>query len=616
MIPSLLFIFLAFSIIFPSAVYLWSNVVLQSIVFILLVISIAPTTDKVKPNKACFITGTFLIYTLFSAISFFTAYYRNASWHGWFILLIGFTIYWLCTKQSLSKPIFNRYTALEFIGVGLILLGIIEAGLGIYQYVYGFNYTIRIITQNPDLVASQSYQGILHALQTHRIIGSFGNPNVYALFLAMTLPVSIYYFFKESKLIYRILLLISSSIILTALAFTYSRGGIICVVVGLIALIPIFRKQIKIQLFLGIFGLILLTAILIFVCSQVPKSEMKSEKLETFSNRLTTPTSTVSERLHYWSIAKQMIFDHPIFGTGIGSYGIRYGRYKPVGIGESKYVHNLFLQIWVEQGLLGLLSFLGILVVLIFSTINRYRHLASNPELAFSIAIFGGIIAFIIDGFFGYGYYIPELYYLFCFLLGIFVVTGIRKPESEISTPAPISEPESEPEPEPVKTTPTISSLISRSIIVIILAIVWYFAIYSPYLGLLYFNAAFAQLNARQLIPAAAGYKAAIVCEPSNSEYHQHLGNTLLQLNQVEQGIRQLQIAVGLNPYTAYYRSDLAEAYLLVGRFTEAERECLAAIANYPNKPGYHYQLAQIYALQDKKELATQEMLKFAELSK
>ncbi|MFB3896909.1 MAG: O-antigen ligase family protein [bacterium] len=617
MIPSLLFIFLAISVFFPSAIHPWSTVILQSMVFVCLAIMITPTADKFKPTKSAAITATFLIYILLSLISFFVAYYRNASWHGWFILLIGFIIYWLYKKQPITKPIFSRYTGQDIIGIGLIILGVIQAGLGIYQYVYGFNYTIRLMTQNPELVNSQYYSGILHALQTHRIIGSFGNPNVYAVFLAMILPISIFYLLQEKQIFLKILYLISSAIIITALIFTYSRGGIICTSCGLIPLILICKKLFKIQSLYWIIGIILLAMLLFAISSKIAKSDIQSEKSESISARIYTPSSTVNERLHYWSMAKQMIIDHPVIGTGIGSFGIRYGKYKPVGIGESKYVHNLFLQVWVEQGMLGLIGLLGLIIALFYSAITRYRHLATHPEYGFSLAIFGGIIAFIIDGFFGYGYYVPELYYLFCFLIGIFIASGVKEPEPIIPVSIPTTESEVAPEPipEPIRPKLSFSRLVSLSIIVLILAIVWYFAIFISYLGQIYFNAALVQLQTDNLIPAAAGYKAAVVCEPSNSEYHQHLGNTLLQLKQTEQGITELEITVHLNPYTAYYRSDLAAAYLQVGRFIDAEQQCRAAIANYPTKPGYHYQLAQIYSTQGKEELATQEMQKFTELT-
>jgi O-antigen ligase len=596
MLSLLLFIFLAVSIFFPSSVYPWSGVIVQSIVFIFLVLSLIPHTDKFKSWHP--ITTAFLIYILLSAISMLNAFYLNGSWHGWFILLVGFLIYWFSATDSISQPVFHKYSARNFIGIGLVLLGVIEAGLGIYQYVYGFNYTIQLISQNPDLVSSQFYSGILHALQTHRIIGTFGNPNVYAVLLAMILPISVGYFLKYQKLTGRILFLVSSALISTALAFTYSRGGMICAIFGLIPFAFAYKAILDKRQLIWISGLILVTVIFIYASSQFPKAELTAEKLESFSARLTIPTSTVSERLHYWTIAKNMILDHPILGTGISSFGIRYGKYKPVGISETKYAHNVFLQIWVEQGLIGLLGFIGLLIGLFYFAIHYLR----KSELNLGYASFGALLAFITDGLFGFGYYTPELFYLFCFILGYFV--RLIKPDGLAS------------ETNETKKNRSLFFIIPSSFLLLLLTGIWYFAVYSPYLGQLYFNTALAHLKSNRLIPAVAGYKAAIVCEPANSEYHQHLGNTLLQLNQVDQGIRQLELAVKLNPHTAYYHSDLAEAYRLIGSYPEAEREVQLAISNYPNKPAYHYQLAQIYAEQGKEVLATQEMLRFAELSK
>ncbi|MCX7918388.1 MAG: O-antigen ligase family protein [bacterium] len=594
MIASLLVIFLAIIVLFPSAVYLWSKVLIQSFVFIILAVALIPTRNYFRKWES--VATAFLIYVIFSAFSIFNAVYLNGSWLGWLNLFIGFLIYWLSSSGSLTYPIARQCPAYEFIGYGLILLGILEAGYGIYQYVYGFKYTIQLISQNPDLISTQYYTGILHALQTHRIIGTFGNPNVYALFLAMILPISTYYFLNSTQVGKKTLLLIATGILLTALAFTYSRGGYLCSMFGLIPLIFLFKKQINLNQLFWICSLIIISIALITICSQFPKMELQSEKLETFSSRLTKPTSTVSERFQYWNIAKQMISDHPFVGTGIGSFAIRYGKYKPVGVGETKYAHNLFLQIWVEQGLLGLLSFIGLMITLVYFT---FRYL-KKTELNLAYALSGSLFAFITDGFFGFGYYTLELFYLFCCILGVYI--GSIRP----------SKPQSELEPQ----KPSLVSFVIFGIILLILAGVWYFAVYSPYLGQLYFNTALTRLKEKQLVSAVAGYKAALVCDPMNSEYHQHLGNTLLQLNAVEQGIRHLELAVKLNPNTAYYHSDLAEAYRAIGRYPEAEREAKLAIAHYPNKPAYHYQLAQIYAEQGKEALATAEMLKFAELSK
>src|SRR3989339_298874 len=94
-----------------------------------------------------------------------------------------------------------------------------------------------------------------------------------------------------------------------------------------------------------------------------------------FSNLLLTRLSTdtraeimsVNERMSMYEISKRVIKDNWLFGTGINNYGITaekeirqnapYYFYQPV--------HNVFLLIWAEVGIIGLFAF----IFLIFNTI-------------------------------------------------------------------------------------------------------------------------------------------------------------------------------------------------------------------------------------------------------
>ncbi|MGE5482024.1 MAG: O-antigen ligase family protein [Bacteroidota bacterium] len=69
-------------------------------------------------------------------------------------------------------------------------------------------------------------------------------------------------------------------------------------------------------------------------------------------------------RLVVWTAALKMMKDHPWFGVGAGVYYHVFRRYVPVSVSPAveAYAHNLFLNIWSEMGLVGLVLFLPILV--------------------------------------------------------------------------------------------------------------------------------------------------------------------------------------------------------------------------------------------------------------
>lgn len=78
-----------------------------------------------------------------------------------------------------------------------------------------------------------------------------------------------------------------------------------------------------------------------------------------------------SERLRLWQEALSHIAERPLFGTGLGNYPLLV---KPsAGYREPIYVHNLFLDIAVETGLVGLFLFLGFLFSGFLSAVRKWR---------------------------------------------------------------------------------------------------------------------------------------------------------------------------------------------------------------------------------------------------
>jgi tetratricopeptide (TPR) repeat protein len=71
---------------------------------------------------------------------------------------------------------------------------------------------------------------------------------------------------------------------------------------------------------------------------------------------------TVIEHLQVWRNALVLLQDYPFTGSGLGATGMIYSTYLLLlHVPFRHQVHNLFLQVAVEQGLPGLLAFLGMI---------------------------------------------------------------------------------------------------------------------------------------------------------------------------------------------------------------------------------------------------------------
>ncbi len=98
-----------------------------------------------------------------------------------------------------------------------------------------------------------------------------------------------------------------------------------------------------------------------------------------------------SPRLLSWDAALELIREKPLMGYGAGQAQLVLNEtYEKKGyifpLKESLNAHNQFLQIWIENGLLGLLSFILILVILIIKTGN-YKGEVAKSVLIFVIVI-------------------------------------------------------------------------------------------------------------------------------------------------------------------------------------------------------------------------------------
>ena len=154
-----------------------------------------------------------------------------------------------------------------------------------------------------------------------------------------------------------------------------SRGGLLCLLFSTIASGCFFcRKDLKSK---GLaVGAALAVAFLLFVFLRPNKLEQMDlpgmdssvaeqvqiveEVAERNSSGLVDRflnNTTVKERLYYWRSARSMIALSPLTGNGLGSYGELYQTHKILEAHEVQDAHNIFLQLFCEMGLIGILLF-------------------------------------------------------------------------------------------------------------------------------------------------------------------------------------------------------------------------------------------------------------------
>lgn len=111
------------------------------------------------------------------------------------------------------------------------------------------------------------------------------------------------------------------------------------------------------------------------------------------SLRIGSLPSSIIGRLEFWKVAGRLILRKPISGYGLGTYFSAYYIEYAGNQWYSRFVHNHYLQMAVELGLLGL----GLLCAfLISSGLKAKKRFTKGTVEAFFPGALAGVVAFLL----------------------------------------------------------------------------------------------------------------------------------------------------------------------------------------------------------------------------
>ena len=308
-----------------------------------------------------------LVFLIFSLISLIQARNLSLGFYSWFKLLefIGLFFY---LKYNYRK-IFNFKRLAQV----LIASGLIQSIIAISQFTIQKNLGLWFLTESPlgsgiDGVA----KFIVNDLIFIRVYGSLPHPNVLAFFLLISL-FFLYFLWLEKKYSFakNIFFFFIFIIMLFALGLTFSRAIIaIFILTSLFYFIFVFckaRKSKDKELSKKIILIFLLFVIFcsLFIIFAFP---------ELFSRFSISPEEqSVALRLFYNQFTYSIIQECPLVGIGIGNFVWEMkDALDLLSDWIHQPVHNVYLLIASETGLLGLFVFLMFLYQLLrkFKEIN------------------------------------------------------------------------------------------------------------------------------------------------------------------------------------------------------------------------------------------------------
>lgn len=338
-------------------------------------------TDKnfvFKHSKVNIWIFLFILVYLFSTLtSLSTVENRNI-----FMLTVSFILFYFVVINEIDSK--KKLKGLLYI---FIISATIASIYGLYQYAFGDLYSQAWLDKN-------MFEDI-----KMRVYSTFENPNVFGEYLLLVIPIIIGMLFDEKGIFKKFLLLGMLGINSFALVLTFSRGCWLGILFAIAILAVVLDRRF---ILLGILFLVIAPFIL-------PESIIN--RFTSIGNMNDTSTSY---RVAIWMGTIAMLKDYWFSGIGLGitSFNKVYPIYAYSGT-TAQHSHNLFLQLMVENGIMGLIMFGGIMYYFYKETIISI----CKKKNILLVGIISGMFGFLIQSMTDHTWYNYRVVLIFWMIL-------------------------------------------------------------------------------------------------------------------------------------------------------------------------------------------------------
>ncbi|MFH0814810.1 MAG: O-antigen ligase family protein [Candidatus Falkowbacteria bacterium] len=248
----------------------------------------------------------------------------------------------------------------------------------------------------------------------YRVTSFYGFPNAIGLYLVPIFPLLLLKLttsWKKFTAVHKrekiksfgkiFILILSIAFSVLAIIWSHSTGAMAAIIGGAL-IIALLNKKTR---WLAIL-LIIIAGVLIYLN---PAPKIVSEiLLKDWSGQV---------RIKMWQETWTMLKDNPIFGAGLSGYQTTIAPYHIWPFVEIfMYPHNFILTFWSELGLLGLLSWIGLLIFIF--------KLSTRTDRTIALAVIWSVSAIIIHGLVDVPYFKNDLSILFWLLFALLCLSS------------------------------------------------------------------------------------------------------------------------------------------------------------------------------------------------
>lgn len=235
-----------------------------------------------------------------------------------------------------------------------------------------------------------------------RVCGSFGNPNLFAIFLLLTVPFSLKAAFTEENNLQKT---IAFGMFLTGslcLVLTWSRGAWLAWMLSVLLFLALCSRRSFSVLIAGSVGAV---GLLFYLPQTVVRR---------FRSIGSLTDSSANYRIHTWRGVLRMIRANP-WGIGCGEEAFHrvFPIYAVSGTEQVMHPHQILLQVLAELGLAGGLLFAVLMGMLFWRIVRFCRNTPEGARRAEGVVLFSILAGVLLMGCFDSLWYHNGLFWLF-----------------------------------------------------------------------------------------------------------------------------------------------------------------------------------------------------------
>lgn len=340
---------------FVSPHELWNNsyTVMAALVFVFWALS-SSSSGKISAGRAEGISLSLIIFGLAASVSTVIAIVFSDALRISMLLISAVLL-----SLSVYAALDTREKLVRFVRTVLFFVTI-TAIYAVIQRIMGVEVDLEFV----DISANEGMPG--------RVYSTFSNPNNFAELLILFIPFFVPLFIASAKKTVKLLTAASFAVCIAALAMTYSRSCWVGFAISAVLFVLLYDKRLIIP---AAFAVLL----------AVPFMP------ETIMNRIFTigsmNDSSNSYRIYIWDSCLRMIKDFGLTGLGMGpaSFKAVYPDYAASVAITAPHSHMLYMELVLEMGLMGFISFFAYMYVVVKRTAGAMRKM-DNELRTFAIA--------------------------------------------------------------------------------------------------------------------------------------------------------------------------------------------------------------------------------------